>query len=880
MAQLAKFLSSTAGVASGGGATLDVNDVFSCHLYDGTGSAQVIENGIALGNSNDGGSVKFGNSGDQYGNKALVVADNTDFQFGTGNWTIEAFVYPIKDDNFVVCSWGESSGIRWDFGWQSSSNPRIMVNTSSSSQTSTASSTPISGYLGQWVHMACVRNGSDITLYVGGVAKTTMSYTGSSFPNPSTGGVNIGARFFTGQSNVENSSFGYITDFRIVKGTAVYTSNFTPSTSALTAISGTSFLALSGDTPLVDQSSNSHSISQNSLNSGNAVASEFGRFTGTGGEGGLVWHKSRTSTQTHFISDTERGATKLLSPNNTDAEETQQGLTSFNSNGFTVNNLFANASGEDYVSWTFRKAEKFFTCVKYTGNGVAGRTISHDLNNLVGMLIIKCTSHTSDWSVQHRMLPPSKYLALNETTSQQTDTARFHSTAAGTSTFSVGSGNAVNGSGRTYVAYLFSHNNSGNPGEFGPSADQDIIKCGSYTGNGSTTGVFQDLGFEPQWIMFKLSNGTDPWVMLDNMRGVSGAGSNDPRLQANSSVAEAGGEIMQFNATGFTPLTADDKVNGSGKSYIYMAIRRGPLAAPTDPTKVFAPVNHPNDASDVLVSPGFTTDMVLTTKRAEISNRYVATRLTGARVLNTKNADTESGDYSQYMEFDHQNGVFWKDLWGNQSAIDYHWKRAPGYLDVCCYKGNNNYYTSQNVTHNLGVVPEMIWIKNRDRSASWVVYNKTIGAQKKLDLNGTSGASANDSSYFNNTTPTSSVFTVGNSNRVNQANENHIAYLFATVANVSKVGSFTLGSSGSTNIDCGFSSGARFIFAKKTSGTGGFLVWDTVRGIVAGNDPYLLLNSNAVETGGYDFVDPYSQGFTIPEASYWGAGDYIFYAIA
>jgi hypothetical protein len=175
----------------------------------------------------------------------------------------------------------------------------------------------------------------------------------------------------------------------------------------------------------------------------------------------------------------------------------------------------------------------------------------------------------------------------------------------------------------------------------------------------------------------------------------------------------------------------------------------------------------------------------------------------------------------------------------------------------------------------------MIWIKNRDRTASWAVYSKTIGAQKKLDLDGTSGASANDSAYFNNTTPTSSVFTVGNSNRVNQANESHVAYLFATVAGVSKVGSVSHTNGSTTNVDCGFSSGARFILLKRYNDTGNWVVFDSTRGIVAGNDPYLLLDKNDAEDsyGASDAIDPLSSGFTIT-GNFFTTGDYIFYAIA
>ena len=91
------------------------------------------------------------------------------------------------------------------------------------------------------------------------------------------------------------------------------------------------------------------------------------------GEGGLVWFKGRDLTISHRLYDTERGATKRLSSSLADAESTgTNDLTAFNSNGFSIgNNGGVNASGYDYVSWSFRKAPGFFDVVTYAGTGSA-----------------------------------------------------------------------------------------------------------------------------------------------------------------------------------------------------------------------------------------------------------------------------------------------------------------------------------------------------------------------------------------------------------------------------------------------------------------------------------------------------------------------------
>ena len=126
------------------------------------------------------------------------------------------------------------------------------------------------------------------------------------------------------------------------------------------------------------------------------------------GEGGLVWVKSRGFTRNHVLVDTERGVRRNLQSNTTAAEGSVSGdnVNAFYSNGFDAGpSGEVNASSEDYASWTFRKAPKFFDVVTYTGNGSA-RTISHNLGSVPGMIITKRLDGTSDWGVYHRSYGP------------------------------------------------------------------------------------------------------------------------------------------------------------------------------------------------------------------------------------------------------------------------------------------------------------------------------------------------------------------------------------------------------------------------------------------------------------------------------------------
>ena len=190
----------------------------------------------------------------------------------------------------------------------------------------------------------------------------------------------------------------------------------------------------------------------------------------------------------------------------------------------------------------------------------------------------------------------------------------------------------------------------------------------------------------------------------------------------------------------------------------------------------------------------------------------------------------------------------------NTSAATYaSWtfRRAPKFFDVVCYTGTG---VARTVPHNLGVAPELMIVKSRAGTDSWAVYSKDVGAGYYTDLNSANGFTTS-SNIWNSTVPTSAVFSVGTIGRVNGSGATYVAYLFASLAGISKVGSYT-GNGTSQTINCGFSTGARFILIKRTDATGDWYVWDSVRGIIAANDPHLSLNTAAAEVTTDDSVTP------------------------
>jgi hypothetical protein len=597
------------------------------------------------------------------------------------------------------------------------------------------------------------------------------------------------------------------------------------------------------------------------------------------GKGGLVWIKSRSATWSNYLQDTVRGIGNELSSDTTAASGNNNYLTSVSATGFSlaaVNGTNQNAA--TYVSWTFRKQPKFFDVVTYTGNG-SNRTISHALGSVPGCIIVKRTDTTADWAVYHNSIANTEYLVLNTTAAKATGATRWNSTTPTASVFSLGTDASVNASGGTYVAYLFAHNAGG----FGLTGTDNVISCGSFVSSGGIDTI--NLGYEPQWVLYKSSSNLSDWRIADTMRGMSVAG-NTAILYPNLSSAEQNAaQMANPTATGFQ-MAAGATI--SGATYIYIAIRRGPMKVPTLGTSVFAPFARTGSGSTTVDNVGVPADAIF------IKNRFDAgyswrdyDRLRGGYYLafNNTNPEAVTGSYASLLWSTNQNSVSIGAGWSetNYSGgffADYVFRRAPGFFDEVCYTGTGSNTTQ---AHNLGVVPELMIVKNRIASTNWAVYSASIGAANSLWFNTTNGAQAFGSNYWNSTPPTSTVFNLGTDAGVNQSTSGHVAYLFATVAGVSKVGSYT-GNGSSQTIACGFTTGARWVLIKRTDSTGNWVVADSARGLVAAADPALYLNSTAAEVTGVDWIDPDNSGFIIIQEATFNlnvnGASYIYLAIA
>ena len=582
-------------------------------------------------------------------------------------------------------------------------------------------------------------------------------------------------------------------------------------------------------------------------------------------EGGLVWIKTRDDVEDHNLVDSERGSNKGLESNTTDAETGSAGFSTFNSNGFTLTGGFGktNSTSSTYASWTFRKAEKFFDVVTWTGDGSSPlQTVSHSLETSPAVIIAKRTDTSGSWWVWHKdFISNQYYMLLNSSAGQANGGTTLWETTD--TTFSVSSATGLTTSGGSYVAYLF----ASDAGGFGADGSESVVKCGSFNGAANTE---VDLGFEPQYIMFKNTTSASNWQIVDMMRGMP-VGSDDRQLMANSTNAESDNGLTTVTATGFTWLPS-----ASGNTYIYIAIRR-PMKTPESGTEVFAPVLGVTAGTTIT---GFPVDYTIARNPSASQQNFAFTRMLGENYLATQSTAAESAT-GIGNQFDVQNGIKLSGWFGvNSTVISWNFKRAAGFMDVVAYTGNGTAGATQ--AHNLGVAPEFMIVKSRGSVRQWVTYDSTNGATGRMNLddNGSWGAALQ---YWNNTAPTDSVFTLGTQYDVNQSSIAYIAYLFASVAGVSKVGSYT-GTGADLNVDCGFTAGARFILIKRTDSTGDWYTYDSARGIVSGNDPYLLLNTTGAEVTNTDYIDPLASGFTVTSSAPAGlnanGGTYIFLAIA
>jgi hypothetical protein len=301
-----------------------------------------------------------------------------------------------------------------------------------------------------------------------------------------------------------------------------------------------------------------------------------------------VWVKGRSGATDHALYDSVRGTTKDLASNTTAAETTQAtGLTAFGSTGFTVGALAKmNTSAATYVAWQWNTnggssasntsgtitstvsvgATQGFSVVTWTGNGGTNATVGHGLGIAPKMIITKNRSGISDWPVYHSNLTSGYTIFLSTTQAQSNASAWYGSNAPTSSVFyTTYPGNiSINASANNYVSYCFSE-------------VAGFSKFGSYTGNGSTDGPFLYFGFRPRWIMYKRTDTTGNWNILDTSRDPYNLA--DTLLRANLSNADEVNTVyaQDFLSNGWKIRSTNVDINVSAATYIFAAFAENPF---------------------------------------------------------------------------------------------------------------------------------------------------------------------------------------------------------------------------------------------------------------------------------------------------------------
>jgi len=310
-------------------------------------------------------------------------------------------------------------------------------------------------------------------------------------------------------------------------------------------------------------------------------------ISGVGFQPDFSWLKTRSHAYSHALVDAVRGATNQLQSNLVNAEITG-GVSSFNSDGFTVNNNHnENNTGMTYVGWNWKangagvtnnsgtitstvsaSTTAGFSIVTYTGTG-ANATVGHGLGVAPKLIITKPRNSADNWISWHTALGATGYIYLNLTNASATGAAVWNSTLPSSTVFSIGTSSNINTNGQTQVAYCF-------------APIDGYSAFGSYTGNGSTDGPFVFTGFRPRWILLKNATTGGPgydWFLYDSARDTYNVSVKE--LEPNLSVSEdqygtstTGVDLL---SNGFKMRTSGAGFNGSGSTYIFAAFAESPF---------------------------------------------------------------------------------------------------------------------------------------------------------------------------------------------------------------------------------------------------------------------------------------------------------------
>jgi len=295
----------------------------------------------------------------------------------------------------------------------------------------------------------------------------------------------------------------------------------------------------------------------------------------------FIWHKIRSISGGSQLYDIVRGTSKRLRSDNSDTESTLNGVTSFNSDGWTMS--AGNNNNESYVSWVWdagtstasntdgsittnvrANASAGFSIISYQGNGTTGATIGHGLNSAPEWLVFKNRDDGLNWYVYHKAAGHTNYLTLDRDHGAIANNF-LNNTAPTNSVITLSNTAEVNANNQDIICYAW-------------TSVTGYSSFGSYTGNGSADGPFVYTGFRPKFILRKQTNTTNHWHIVDTERDPENV--TDSWLFPNLADAEGSGDSdrnTDILSNGFKIRSAYSYHNTNGGTYLYLAFASHPF---------------------------------------------------------------------------------------------------------------------------------------------------------------------------------------------------------------------------------------------------------------------------------------------------------------
>ena len=586
----------------------------------------------------------------------------------------------------------------------------------------------------------------------------------------------------------------------------------------------------------------------------------------------LTWVKTRSLQSSHVLRSTGMDSTYNLASNSTAALNTAQltgGRLQLDSNGFTVRDISGNGYGTNgssttQVAWNWKaggadvlnqegtidsqvsaSVDSGFSIVKHTApSSEQNYTIGHGLSQKPDMVILKGLDSASGWFVWHKDLSQeSYYLYLNGSfgESDLTQDTRIWGQQSFTDSVISTRSNYTTQLNQDYIAYCF-HSVEG------------MSRVNSYVGTGAS-GNSIVTGFRPAYVMIKRTDTSGhSWLIYDNKRDPSNPVGKI--LYANTNQVENPvGNIMNFLSNGFELITTNTSHNANGDTYIFMAFAEENVQPEPELANSFNTVTYTGNGGTQSIDTGFKPDLVWFKERNGTNAHQLYDTVRGDDFALYSNLTDAEFNYSTHPSGD-LSPTFLSNGFQTPSVTNNGINRNTGTYVAWCWKASNDSTINQdgsitsivssNPASGFSVVkwtgsgadatighgistPELIIAKRTDSTGNWAVQAPSIGNGYLL-LNSTIAYQGADPSVWNNTAPTSDIFTTAGGSGEFFNTGNFIAYCFTSIAGYQKVGSYSGNQSLNTanQINFGFTPG--FVLIKNTTNANSqWMLFDSVR---------------------------------------------------